>query len=246
VETQAGESHLDRELDHFTAKHPGFTHAIDNMMIPGFDQKLDAVLSDLDGEAAADQAMLAEFAKRPDAEAPGVSVRALFDADRSFDDHEVVSVARDCFLILQKARLDEQAELGEAELSPQLEGELRTAIVGDVASHRHHLLPSLEIDDARIVKALLVEGNEVVTVRLSLRGEQLVRDDATEEVIQGSTDVITWREDWTLTRDPRVSDAAEDEKLTLSGQWFVAHRGWVVTEIERLTESAAETSPLLA
>jgi len=100
------ESRVDRELDRLTEKHPEFTHAIDNLMIPGFDQKLGAVLSDLDKEAAADQAMLAEFAKLPDAESPGVSVTALSDADKTFDDHEVVRVARDCCLILQKARVD--------------------------------------------------------------------------------------------------------------------------------------------
>jgi hypothetical protein len=247
VADRPDESRTDRELDWFVEQHPGFTHAIDNLLIPGFDHKLDAVLTDLDSEAAADQAMLAQFAERPDAEAPGVSVKALGDADKTFDDHEVVSVARDCFLILQKARLDEQADRGEAELSPDLEGELRAATARDVEAHRHHLLPSLEIDDARIVEALLVDRKEVVTVRLSLRGEQLVRDDATEEVVQGSTDVIAWQEDWTLTRDPRVSDTrAQDEKLTLSGQWFVAHRGWVVTKIERLTESVPSASSLLA
>jgi predicted lipid-binding transport protein (Tim44 family) len=237
---------VDRELDQFIEEHPGFTHTIDNLMIPGFDQKLDAVLSDLDKEAAADQAMLAEFAKLPDAEAPGVSVTALSDADKTFDDHEVVSVVRDCCLILQKARLYEQADLGEAELSPELEAELRKAIARDVDLHHHHLLPGLEIDDAGIVKALLVDGKEVVTVRLWLRAEQLVRDDATEEIIEGSTDVITWQEDWTLTRDPRVSDTSgEDETLTLSGQWFIAHKGWVVTTIERLTDSLAGPSSLL-
>jgi hypothetical protein len=242
----ADESRTDRELDRFVQHHPGFTHSIDNLLIPGFDQKLDAVLSDLDREAAEDRVMLAEFANRPDAEAPGVSPQALSDADKTFDDHEVVSVARDCYLILQKARCDEQAEHGEAELSPQLESELRSAIAHDVESHHHHLLPSLEIDNARIVRAALVDGKEVVTVRLSLRGGQLARDDATGEVVEGSTDVVTWDEDWTLTRDPRVSGASEDEKLTLSGQWFVAHRGWVVTKIERLTGSLPDHSSILA
>ncbi len=241
------ESRVDRELDRLTEKHPEFTHAIDNLMIPGFDQKLGAVLSDLDKEAAADQAMLAEFAKLPDAESPGVSVTALSDADKTFDDHEVVRVARDCCLILQKARVYEQADLGEAELSPELQAELREAIGRDVASHHHHLLPGFEIDDARLVTALLVDGKEVVTVRLWLRGEQLARDDATREIVEGSTDDIEWQEDWTLTRDPRISDTrGEDETLTLSGQWFVAHKGWVVTKIERLTDSRAGPPSLLS
>jgi hypothetical protein len=244
---RSDESRLDREADRFTGKRPGFTHGVDNLIVPGFDQKLDAVLSDLDREKAADQAMLEEFAKLPDAEAPGVSIKELSDADKTFDDHEVVSVARDCCLILQKARVYEQPDLGNAELSPELETELRAAIGRDVASHRHHLLLGLEIADARIEKSVLVDGEEVVTVRLWLRGEQLARDDASAEIVEGSTDDIAWQEDWTLTRDPRSSDThAEDEMLTLSGQWFVAHKGWVVTKIDRLTDSRPGPPSLLS
>jgi hypothetical protein len=245
VANPRAESRTDVALDHFVEHHPGLTHSIDNLLIPGFDQKLDAVLGDLDREAAADQAMLDEFAKRADAEAPGVSVQVLRDADKTFDDHEVVSIARDCCLILLKARFDEQADRGEAELSPNLEDQLRQAIARDVGAHHHHLLPSLEIDDGRIVKAQLVDGKEVVTVRLSLRGEQLVRDDASGEVVEGSTNVITWQEDWSLTRDPRVDTTGEDVELTAAGQWFIAHRGWVVTDIEGVTASVPSPSSLL-
>jgi len=227
------ESLFDREVGRLTARHPGFTEAVDNILIPGFDQKLDQVLGDLDQERAVDREMLDEFTKLPDAEAPGVDVKALTDADKTFDDHEVVSVARDCCLVLQKARVYEEPQLGEAELSPDLESNLREAIERDISSHHHHLLPGLEIDDARVVKGVLVDGKEVVTVRLWLRGERLVRDDSTGAVVEGTRDEVSWQEDWTLARDPRETDTAgEDQKLTLSGQWFVAHRGWVVTKIE--------------
>jgi predicted lipid-binding transport protein (Tim44 family) len=213
--------------------------------IPGFDTKLNAVLKDMDQEAAEDKVMLAEFEKLPDAEAPGVSVQPLNDADRSFSDHEVVSVARDCCLILQRARVYEQPDLGEAELSPDLEAQLREAIGRDAATHRHHLTPGLEIDDARIESANLVDGQEVVTVRLWLRGEQMVRDDATAQVVEGSEQDMTWQEDWTLTRDPRQDTSRTDDKLTASGQWFVAHKGWIVTQIEPVNGSEEGMPPLL-
>ena len=130
-------------------------------------------------------------------------------------------------------------------LSDSRVNRLRQAIARDVGAHHHHLLPSLEIDDGRIVKAQLVDGKEVVTVRLSLRGEQLVRDDASGEVVEGSTNVITWQEDWSLTRDPRVDTTGEDVELTAAGQWFIAHRGWVVTDIEGVTASVPSPSSLL-
>lgn len=245
TDDHAGEGVVDRELDQFVERHPGTTDAIDNLLIPGFDEKLNAVLKDMDQEAADDKVMLAEFEKLPDAEAAGVSVEPLADADKTFSDHEVVSVARDCCLILQRARVYEQPDLGEAELSPALEAELRQAIGQDAATHRHHLTPGLEIDDARIVSAQLVDGNETVTVRLWLRGEQVVRDDATLAVVEGSENDTTWQEDWTLTRDPRGPDTSRtDDMLTASGQWFVAHKGWVVTKIAPV--SGSETPPLLS
>lgn len=241
----ANEGMVDRELDGIVEKHPGLTDAIDNLMIPGFDEKLNAVLKDMDAEAADDKVMLAEFAKQPEAEASGVSVQPLSDADKTFSDHEVVSVARDCCLILQRARVYEQPDLGDAELSPDLEAQLRDAIGRDEAAHRRHLTPGLEIDDARIVNAQMVDGNEVVTVRLWLRGEQMVRDDATARIVEGSEADTTWQEDWTLTRDPRGPDTTtRDDALTGTGQWFVAHRGWVVTTIQPVNGS--HTPPLLS
>jgi hypothetical protein len=243
----SNEGFADRELDRVVEEHPGFTDAIDNLMIPGFDEKLNAVLSDMDTEAADDKAMLAEFEKLPDAEAAGVSVKPVSDADKTFNDHEVVSVARDCCLILQRARWSEQPELGAAELSPQLEEQLRQAINTDIATHHHHVTPGLEIDDARITSAVLVDGKEVVTVRLSLRGEQMVRDDRTDAIIEGSENETKWQEDWTLVRDPRQADTAgADTALTSSGQWFVAHQGWIVTKIQPVDGSPSETPPLLS
>jgi hypothetical protein len=240
----ANEGLVDRQLDQLVEHNPGLTDEIDNLLIPGFDTKLNAVLKDMDVEAADDKAMLAEFEKLPDAETPGVSVQPLSDADKTFSDHEVVAVARDCCLILQRARVYEQPDLGEAELSPDLEAQLREAIGRDAATHRWHLTPGLEIDDARIESASLVDGKEAVTVRLWLRGEQLVRDDASLEVVEGSEEDMQWQEDWTLTRDPRQGDTTPtDDALTASGQWFVAHKGWVVTKIEPVNES--DTPPLL-
>jgi hypothetical protein len=243
----SNEGFLDRELDRVVEKDPGPTDAIDNMMVPGFDGMLNKVLSDLDAEARDDKAMLAEFEKRPDAEAPGVSVQPLTAADKTFNDHEVVAVARDCCLILQRARWSEQPELGEAVLSPELEEQLSQAISSDVATHRHHLTPGLEIDDARIINAVLAGGNEEVTVRLTLRGEQVVRDDRTTAIVEGSDELTSWEEDWTLTRDPRQGDTGgQDEALVNSGQWFVAHQGWIVTRIQPVNAPPSEAPPLLS
>ena len=126
------------------------------------------------------------------------------------------------------------------------EAQLRAAVGQDVSSHRHHLLPGLEIDDARIVKTGLAGGTETVTVRLWLRGERLVRDDATGQVVDGGTDEVSWQEDWTLARDPAHSDTVEDQTFVRSGQWFVAHRGWVVTAITPVSASPGAAPAELA
>ena len=208
--------------------------AAGNVLLPGFQKHMNQLLQDLDAEAVADKAMQEEFLKKPDAEDAGVDVSGIKTADAGFDDHEVVSIARECFYIVKNARSQEQPDFGEAELSPELEAELRQEVAGDVTAHRHHLLPALEIDDARIESATtLPDGREQVVIRFSLAGEQLDRDDAAN-VVSGSEAVVRWQEDWTLQRDPRTDSSAADREMTLMrDQWKLAHKGWVVTAMQR-------------
>jgi hypothetical protein len=57
-------------------------------------------------------------------------------------------------------------------------------------------------------------------------------------VLAGDGAEHSWKERWRFTRNPKADTSVSDERheITFAGtdQWMVAHRGWVVTEIERL------------
>ena len=115
---------------------------------------------------------------------------------------------------------------------------MQNAISGDVAAHRHHLLPFLSVDDAVIAGAQVAGGEEQIDVRFSVSavGEDL--DDRTGQMLAGGDTAHSWEERWRFTRNPQVDTSVSDERhqitFTRTGEWMVAHRGWVVTEIARL------------
>ena len=115
-------------------------------------------------------------------------------------------------------------------------------VSGDVAAHRHHLLPGLEVDETTIVAASVAGGREVIDVRLDVAGEEMERDDATAAVVAGDATVRRWSERWRFERDPSMDSSQTDRDHTLKfgdEGWMVARRGWVVTQIERLPAAPA-------
>jgi predicted lipid-binding transport protein (Tim44 family) len=182
--------------------------------------------------------IVAALNDRTPAELPGVDLSALKQVDPGFNDEAFRIIARETFYKVREARSlrdpQESAEL----LSPQMQGETQTAISGDVASHRHHLLPFLAVNDAVIAGAQLVGGQEQIDVLFSISAAEEDLDDRTRQVLAGDSTEHAWKERWRFTRNPATDTSASDERHEISsartGQWMVAHRGWVVTQIERL------------
>ncbi|MGD0833983.1 MAG: TIM44-like domain-containing protein [Candidatus Dormibacteria bacterium] len=199
------------------------------------------VASDLGEEDRRDQQMYQEvdkdFHAQPSAEAMGVDLAAIRAVDPQFDDFAFRSIARETFNKVREARSTEHLDEADALLSPAMEDEVKSEVGGDVAAHRHHLLPGLEVEDAVIVEAAVTDGREVLDVRLEVAGEELDRDDATLAVVSGDQVVRRWSELWRFERDPSMDSSQTDLQHTLrfgDDGWLVAHRGWVVTGIERL------------
>jgi hypothetical protein len=203
--------------------------------------KLEEAAGKLSEEDRADEQMLTdvgnEFHEQPPAEAAGVDLAAIRAVDPQFDDFAFRSIARETFNKVREARSTERVDEADALLSPAMEAEVKEEVSGDVAAHRHHLLPGLEVDDATIVAAAVAGGREVIDVRLDIAGEEMERDDATMAIVAGDATVRRWSERWRFERDPSMDSSQTDLEHTYKfgdEGWLVAHRGWVVTQIERL------------
>jgi predicted lipid-binding transport protein (Tim44 family) len=214
----------------------GFADEVMNVVVPGYDKKVDTILSDMDAEAAADKKMLATeealIANRPSAEADGVDISAITAADPTFADQGFLTIARETFDRVREARGVDNPRFADAQLSPQLTTELKQVIQCD-----HHLLPGLEIQSALITSTNVAEGKLTIVVRFHLWSEEIDRDDE-GHVVAGDTSAREWDEDWTFWRDPSDDSAAVDQALTDepidAGGWMVAHQGWIVTAIDRV------------
>ena len=57
--------------------------------------------------------------------------------------------------------------------------------------------------------------------------------------MRGDSGEHAWDETWRFTRTPGTDTSASDERheitLVQADRWMVAHRGWTVTHIERLS-----------
>jgi predicted lipid-binding transport protein (Tim44 family) len=223
--------------------HPGpvverIKHGVLGGIVPGYDKTAQKVLDDMEAEAASFNKMLdaedSMLKNRPPAEATGVDISAINALDPSFDDQQFLEVARECFYNIREARTSDNPLLADLELSPELMTELRDVIQGDVTSHRHHLLPGLEIRTAVIRSVDVTAAKFTIVVRFHLESEEVDRD-AKGEVVAGDFNEREWDEDWTFWRDPTVDSGSIDRQHTLTpGGWMCEHRGWVVTSIERL------------
>ena len=174
---------------------------------------------------------------RPPAEAAGVDISALKAADPTFDDKGFIPIARESFNLIREARSLDSPVTASGLLSDDLKNQLQQVIDGDVASHRHHLLPGLWIKDAKITGGSVADGKLTVVVQFHLTSQEMDRD-GDLKLIAGSDQWQEWDERWTFWRDPSVDTSASDEQRILSreeeGGWMFAHKGWIVTKIERL------------
>jgi predicted lipid-binding transport protein (Tim44 family) len=122
-------------------------------------------------------------------------------------------------------------------LSPQMQGQMQNAISGDVASHRHHLAPFLTVNDAVMASAQVMGGLEQIDVLFSISATEEDLDDRTGQVLAGDSAERSWQERWRFARNPTGDTSVTDERhevtFARADQWMVAHRGWVVTQIDR-------------
>ena len=154
------------------------------------------------------------MAERPAAEAPGVDISAIVAADPTFDDQAFLTIARECYERIREARSKNDPQFTDAELSPELESQLKTVIAGDVASHRHHLLPGLEIRSAAIESAAVADKKMTVVVRFHLEAEEADVDEV-GKVVAGDYTEREWDENWTFWRDASVDASAVDNAADL-------------------------------
>jgi predicted lipid-binding transport protein (Tim44 family) len=182
--------------------------------------------------------IVAALSDRAPAELAGVDTTALRQVDPSFDDEAFRAIARETFYKVREARKLQNPQESTELLSPQMQSELQNAISGDVASHRHHLLPFLSVNDAVIAGAQVVGGKEEIDVQFSISAAEEDVDDHTGQVLAGNDAERSWDERWRFTRDPLVDTSVSDEQheisLIATDAWLVAHRGWLVTHITRL------------
>lgn len=175
---------------------------------------------------------------RTPAELPGVDTSVLRQVDPEFDVEAFRAIARETFYKVREARGLQNPQESAELLSPQMQWELQNVISGDVAGHRHHLLPFLWVNDAVIASAQVVDGHEEIGVRFSVSATEEDVDDRTGQVLTGGDTELSWEEDWRFTRDPGANTSVSDMRHQITSvradQWMVAHRGWVVTEIARL------------
>jgi predicted lipid-binding transport protein (Tim44 family) len=174
---------------------------------------------------------------RTPAQLPGVDTSAVKRVDPEFDDEAFRAIARETFYKVREARRLQNPQEPAELLSPQMQRDLQDVISGDVASHRHHLLPFLTITDAVIAAAEVTAGQEQIDVLFSVSAAEEDVDDRTGQVLAGDGTERSWTERWRFTRNPAADTSASDlrHEITLdpAAQWMVAHSGWTVTDITR-------------
>lgn len=198
------------------------------------DKLLDLGQREVDG-------IMAALHDRTPAELPGVDTGAIKQVDPGFDDESFRAIARETFHKVREARRLQNPQESAELLSQQMQRDVQDAISGDVASHRHHLLPFLTIKDAVIAGAQVTAGQEQIDVLFSITAAEEDVDDRTGQVLAGDGTERSWTERWRFARNPAADSSASDlrHEITLdpADQWMVAHRGWTVTAITRLPTS---------
>jgi len=195
----------------------------------------------IDTEQQLVEETLAGLKDRTPAELPGVDTSAIKQIDPEFDAEAFRAIARETFYKVREARKLQNPQESSELLSQQMQRDIQEVISGDVAAHRHHLLPFLWIKDATIAAAAVVDGQAEIDVRFWISAAEEDMDDRTGQVLAGDGTEHSWEELWHFTRDPRADTSVSDERHEItnvpSDQWMVAHRGWRVTDIARLPPS---------
>lgn len=178
---------------------------------------------------------------RTPAALPGVDTGVLRAVDPQFDDEAFRAIARETFYKVREARSAQNPQESAELVTAQIQRDIQTAVTGDVASHQHHLLPFLWLKDAVITRAEVVDGREQIDVRFSISAAEEDVDDVTGATVAGDGEEHGWEEVWRFTRQIGVDTSDSDERHQVTGvradQWMFAHRGWLVTDIARLTGS---------
>jgi predicted lipid-binding transport protein (Tim44 family) len=185
-----------------------------NTMFRHDDPNAAQILVDSQTEQALDQKIFDKeeelLQNRPAAEAAGVDLAAVKAADPDFDGQDFLTIVRETFERVRHARSQDDLERTDAALSPELEAQLKTVVAGDVASHRHHLLPGLEIRSAQIQSTEVVDGKIQIAVGLHLRSEEVDLDDE-GKVVAGDYTAELHRDDlihdWELARREQHLDS---------------------------------------
>jgi len=241
---------LERSAEHLSQNRAaeGVAGKVDGLF--GLRNNYSRIAEDLDREAAADRSMLTAadtaFHEQGPVEAAGIDLAAVVTVDPTFNDFNFRTLVRETFTKVRDARRTEHVAEGAPLLSATMLDELNHEIAGDVAAHRHHRLAMLEVEDVVIVSAGVVNGREQLGVHIIVAAEEMDRDENSQAIVAGDTVVRRWAELWTFERDPSVDTAQSDEQHILAfgeDEWIIAHLGWVVTGIRRLTESEAQPLP---
>lgn len=190
--------------------------------------------------------IVAGLEDRTPAELPGVAISAIRQVDPGFDDEAFRAIARETFYKVREARTLQNPQESAELLSPRMQSEMQNAVSGDVAAHRHQLLPFLWINDAVITGAEVAGGQEQIDVRFSISAAEEEVDGSTGQVLAGDSSEHSWEERWRFTRNPKADTSISDERHEITDvrtdQWMVAHCGWVVTEVTRLPASTSSNS----
>src|SRR5215475_8221028 len=115
----------------------------------------------------------------------GVDTSVIKHVDSGFDDEAFRAIARETFEKVRQARALQNPQESAELLSPQMQKQMQDNISGDVASHRHHLLPLLWLRDAVIAKAAVVGDHEEIDVRFSISAAEADVDDRTGQSVAG-------------------------------------------------------------
>ena len=167
------------------------------------------------------------FNERTLPELAGVDTSGIEQVDPGFDDEAFRAIARETFYKVRQARKLQNPQESAELLSPQMQRELQNAISGDVASHRHHLLPLLYSSDAVIAGAEVVGGQEQIDVLSRSPPRRKTWTTTPARYWPATTREHSWEERWRFMRDPHADTLASDERHEIALPALTS--GWSLT-----------------
>ena len=176
------------------------------------------------------------FGDREAAVAEGVDLAPLTARDPRCTALEMLSIGRETFTLVRKARAERIARLADGLLTAELRARLDDVVAADEQAQRHHMFPMLDIATSSVVGCAVDDTGEEVVIRYSLTGTEVERSDLTGEVVSGDEVAMQWEELWTYRRasgSTSAADAAEIDRLKThtAGGWLIPHLGWTVSAV---------------